>query len=125
MNFYIKNVEKILRREATQMERKFWKAVRNRNFLNLKFVRQHPINYQYDGKDRFFVADFYCAAHKIAIEIDGLIHNDQAESDAERTQIILSTGIEIIRFKNRDVAHDLKNSLIKLSVLIKQRNFQQ
>ena len=121
MNLNIKNAEKVLRRDSTPMERKFWNAVRNRKFLNLKFVRQYPITYQCDGRDRFFVVDFYCATHKIAIEIDGPIHDAQADADKARAEIISFTGIEIVRFTNRDIAHDFQKSLFKLKNIIQKR----
>jgi very-short-patch-repair endonuclease len=96
------------------MEKKFWEAVRNRRFLGLKFIRQYPIRYQFDGKDRFFVADFYCDALKLVIELDGLIHQDQKSHDQAREEMISATGILVIRFTNRDINHDLAHVLSEL-----------
>ena len=49
-----------LRRNESKAETIFWNAVRNRQFLNLKFRRQVPI-------DKYF-ADFVCEEKKIIID---------------------------------------------------------
>src|SRR4030042_4867061 len=67
------------RHPLTPTEAKVWQAVRRRQ-LGFKFRRQHPI-----GR---FIADFYCAQAKLAIEIDGDSHAppDQASYDTVRSQ---------------------------------------
>ena len=52
-------ITKKLRRDSTVAENLFWQAVRNRQFLGLKFVRQYPVAYEFDNRSRVFVADFY------------------------------------------------------------------
>jgi very-short-patch-repair endonuclease len=32
-----------------------------------------------------FIADFYCAEHRLVVEIDGDVHDLQIEQDQERT----------------------------------------
>ncbi len=39
-----------LRNNPTDAEKKLWNALKNRQFLNLKFLRQHPIFYQYSNQ---------------------------------------------------------------------------
>ena len=87
-----------LRKNQTDAEELLWGLLRNRQFYNFKFKRQHPIK---PG----FILDFYCAEKKLAIEVDGSIHDekDQMLSDEERTQILNEKGIDVIRFKNEDV----------------------
>ena len=43
-------------------------ALRDRQFLNLKFRRQHVI----EG----YVLDFYCSELHVAVEIDGAVHRE-------------------------------------------------
>ena len=83
-----------LRKEATPAEQVLWEVLRDRQFNSLKFRRQHVI-------DRYIV-DFYCAEHKLAIELDGPIHDtkDQQEKDKHRAQAIQREKIRILRFKN-------------------------
>ncbi|MBN2245432.1 MAG: endonuclease domain-containing protein [Candidatus Aminicenantes bacterium] len=92
-----------LRKKITFAEKKFWYHVRNRKFLGLKFRRQHPIEFEYNGQKRFFVADFFCPEKNLIVEIDGGIHIYQKKYDELRTLIINELRIEIIRFSNEDV----------------------
>ena len=52
-----------LRREATDAERFLWSLLRNRQFLGLKFRRQHPLG--------GYIVDFYCHEARLGIELDG------------------------------------------------------
>lgn len=54
---------KELRRKTTPAEDALWHRLRAKAFLNLKFRQQHPI-----GK---YIADFYCHALQLVIEVDG------------------------------------------------------
>ncbi|MEA3345439.1 MAG: endonuclease domain-containing protein, partial [Chloroflexota bacterium] len=81
-----------LRREMTPAERILWDRLRNRQFLGLKFRRQHPL-----GR---FIADFYCAEHRLVIELDGDIHRDHREYDQVRTEVLQDHGYQVLRFSN-------------------------
>ncbi len=90
-----------LRRGATKEEQVLWQLLRNRKLNGLKFNRQHPIIYGVDGhNDKFFVADFYCAAKKLVIELDGKMHDFQIEYDQNRTAVLNSLGLTVLRIKN-------------------------
>ncbi len=91
-----------LRKNSTASEKKFWELVRN-NKINNKFYRQYAIFFDYEGKETFYIADFYCRSKKLVIEIDGKIHNYQKGRDALRTHIINSLGIRVIRYKNEEI----------------------
>ena len=110
----IKETVRDLRKKSTNAEIIFWNAVRNRNFYGNKFFRQHPILFEIDGKKRFFIADFYCSQKKLVVEIDGSIHEKQKDYDELRTHIINTMGINVVRFKNEDIKHDLEGIFIKL-----------
>lgn len=92
-----------LRKRQTPQERLFWETVRNRQFNNYKFIRQHPIVFKYEGKERFFIADFYCADKKLVIELDGSVHDYQQEYDTLRDYIISILGIRVVRIKNSEI----------------------
>lgn len=57
-----------LRRRATEAEIRAWEVLRDRRSLGLKFRRQQVI--------RGYIVDFYCAELRLAIEIDGSVHDD-------------------------------------------------
>ena len=62
---------KSLRSAQTDAEAALWYRLRAGRLLGLKFRRQHAIPP--------YVADFYCDAVKLAIELDGGQHTDRAE----------------------------------------------
>ncbi|WP_220429275.1 endonuclease domain-containing protein [Tenuifilum thalassicum] len=53
-----------LRKNQTPQEEKLWGFLRNRKLAGLKFYRQRPIIYGYEGRYLFFIADFYCPEKK-------------------------------------------------------------
>jgi very-short-patch-repair endonuclease len=62
-----------LRQEMTPAEAKLWQHLRAKRLNGLKFRWQHPLGP--------FIADFYCHAHRLVIEIDGDIHATTIERD--------------------------------------------
>lgn len=64
------NIERrqILRTNATAPEQQLWQVLRN-NQLGIKLRRQHGIGH--------YIADFYCPALKLVIEVDGDSHFTQ------------------------------------------------
>ena len=84
-----------MRRAGTPAERKLWyEFLRD---LEEKFTRQKPLHQ--------YIADFYCSAHKLVIELDGDTHfQAHAERyDAARTARLEAEGIRILRFTNLEV----------------------
>jgi hypothetical protein len=47
-----------------------------------------------------FVVDFYCHSSKLVVELDGKQHEWFADYDAERTKVLESRGVRVIRFAN-------------------------
>jgi very-short-patch-repair endonuclease len=87
-------VARDLRRDSTPGEDVLWRALRGRALAGRKFRRQQPIG--------AFVLDFFCAAERLAVEVDGSVHDDpeQAELDAERQTIIESLGVRFVRLSD-------------------------
>ena len=79
-----------LRNDMSLPEVMLWKEMRKRPD-GLKFRRQHPA-----GK---YILDFYCAAARLAIEIDGWGHDsaDAGTRDAARSAFLRSQGIATLR----------------------------
>ena len=111
MNRCGKTVASYLRNNKTKAEQIFWGIVRNRQIVNHKFLQQHPIYFEYEGRERFFVADFYCAKKKLIVEIDGSIHEKRQEYDELRTAILNMNRYKVIRIKNDELSD--QNSVIK------------
>ena len=51
--------------------------------------------------------DFYCAEERMAIEIDGGIHETQKQADALRQETLESLNIRFVRVSADDVEHHL------------------
>ena len=83
---------KRLRREMTPAERRLWKALRRDALDGFHFRRQQVI----EG----YVADFYCDAAKLVIELDGGVHQEQWQYDESRYKAIASIGIRVLRISN-------------------------
>lgn len=109
-----------LRKRQTKAEAIFWAAVRDRKFLQLKFYRQHPLFFDYLGKETFFIADFYCHERKLVVEIDGKIHDYRKDHDELRTFIINLLGHAVVRFRNEEIENNLHEVLERLKTSIIQ-----
>ena len=90
---------KQLRREMTPAERRVWGRLRANRLGGLRFRRQQVI----DG----FIADFYCHAAAVVVEIDGPVHDGREGYDTERDRIFRARGFLVLRFTNAEVEGDL------------------
>ncbi len=108
-----------LRKSMTESEKILWQNLRNRKLEGYKFLRQHPITYDYNANPvKYFVADFYCAERKLIIELDGKIHLSQQEKDYIRDVILLQRGYKTLRIKNEEMC-DVENVLRKIVTILK------
>lgn len=83
-----------LRRETTEAEQKLWSLLRRKQVHGLRFRRQQPIGP--------YIADFYCSAAKLVIELDGGQHGEKLHRmyDEARTRWLESEGINVLRIAN-------------------------
>ncbi len=91
-----------LRKNLTQQERKLWNLLKNKQFHNLSFRRQHPIG--------DYIVDFICRSQKLIIELDGGQHNidENIKYDKKRTKFLESLGFKVIRFWNNDIDNNIE-----------------
>jgi len=104
---------KELRQNMTEAEKVLWQAVRANRLNGWHFRRQQIIG--------GFIADFYCHAAALVVELDGEIHKSQQEYDQERTEIIRDHGIDVIRFTNEEIKSQLPQVLQKIDALCRAR----
>ena len=85
------------RQAPTTAEAAAWQLLRNRGLFGMKFRRQQVI--------AGFIVDFYCASARLALELDGGIHDDpdQRAYDAARRDALASHAVRVLRLDNRDV----------------------
>ena len=103
---YIVEIARELRKQQTTTEAILWNYLKNRKLWGLKFRRQYAI-----GR---YIADFYCIEERLAIDLDGKIHeiNDRKEYDLIRQEEIESRNIVVLRFTNEEVKNNI-NEVIK------------
>ena len=83
-----------------------------------KFLRQHPILYQGNLiRFNYFIADFYSSERKVAIELDGPIHDLNQEYDKFRDSELRNCGIHMLRIKN-DELQNMNEVLKRILVFI-------
>jgi very-short-patch-repair endonuclease len=97
----------------TLPEKLLWKKVRRNSLEGFHFRRQQII--------AGFVVDFYCHEARLAIEIDGRVHDAQKEYDAVRDQAIAAYDVSILRFKNESVTESLDLVLEQILLACKTR----
>ena len=98
--FNLTELARANRKNPTSAERKIWHEVlRMRQLADYKFLRQKPI-----GR---FIVDFYCSSLHLVIEIDGDDHAGSIGYDAERTRVLGSCGLTVIRYSNHEVMHNI------------------
>jgi len=97
-----------LRKNMTPQERKLWSLIRNKQFYGYRFNRQCPF--------RNYVLDFICCSKKIVIEIDGGQHNEDTNSeyDKTRTELLNSLGYKVVRFWNNEIDNNIEGVYQKL-----------
>ncbi len=84
-----------LRANQTDSEARLWGELRGRKLQRWKWRRQAPIGP--------FVADFFCPAARLVVELDGSQHLDQVEYDARRTRFLEQRGLRVIRFGSEQI----------------------
>ncbi len=115
------HVSRDLRKNQTETEKIFWDHVKDKKILGYRFLRQHPLFYEYYSQEKFFITDFYCSELKLGVEIDGGIHEQQADYDNIRTEILeTQKGLKVLRFKNDEVLHNIDEVLTELKKRIEQ-----
>jgi very-short-patch-repair endonuclease len=60
-----------------------------------------------------FIADFYCSAARLVIEVDGISHIASG-SDEQRDAWMKRQGIDVFRASNRDVLSNLEGVLVAI-----------
>ena len=90
-----------LRKEMTPQEKHLW----------YDFLRDYPVKFYRQRVINNFIADFYCSQAKLVIELDGSQHytEEGIAHDNERTIILESLDLRVIRFSDSDIDKNFKN----------------
>jgi very-short-patch-repair endonuclease len=95
-----------LRQQRTDTEQTLWEVVRRRQIHGLQFRQQHPIGP--------YVVDFVCFSARLVVEIDGAVHEEQQEYDAERDDYLRQMGYTVLRCSVDRVLKDMDGVLSEI-----------
>ena len=89
-----------LRANLTPAEAALWRALQRSSLKGRKFRRQQSFGP--------YIVDFYCAAEKLVIELDGAAHDSERSfvHDQARDWFLRSLGLTVVRLENRCVLED-------------------
>ena len=105
---------KQLRKDMTPWERKLWYC----------FLKDYPVRFQRQKCIDNYIADFYCFRANLVVELDGGGHYDpeNQKKDAQRTRILESYGMKVIRFCNTDIDKNFYGVCTVIDNEVKARN---
>ena len=86
-----------LRSHQTDAEQQLWHRLRRKQLHGLQFYRQKPIGP--------YIVDFYCAAARLVIELDGSQHFEPGHQsrDQQRDAYLAGQDLLVLRFDNLQV----------------------
>jgi len=90
-----------------------WQRLRRSQLDGLHFRRQQVVH--------GFIADFYCHAAALIVELDGEVHRDREKYDANRDWILQSRGFLTLRFENVMVRERIDEVLASISKVCVER----
>jgi very-short-patch-repair endonuclease len=107
----LKDRARELRRNMTLAEVLLWKQLKGKQLCGYDFDRQRPVGRR--------IVDFYCKELKLAVDVDGSVHNFTREKDDRRQREIEALGVTLLRFWNYDVKNDMRSVLKRIEEWIR------
>ena len=97
-NKKLTGISKVLRNNMTREEKHLW----------YDFLKKLPQTVHRQKVIGEYIVDFYCAAAKIVIELDGVHHyyDKYKEKDEKRDEYLASLEIKVLRYSNSDVINN-------------------
>jgi very-short-patch-repair endonuclease len=93
----LKERARALRAHDTRAEAKLWEVLRGRRLGSWKWRRQVPVGP--------YVVDFFCAAQRLVVEVDGATHDD-VTYDRRRTAFLEQRNLRVLRVQNHGIYED-------------------
>lgn len=102
-----------LRSNMTYCEKLVWMYLRKRQ-MKERFLRQYSVDN--------YVIDFYCPKLKLALEIDGDVHDDeiQKEYDKNRQEYLERFGITFVRIRNEELIGNPNLAFERIEKVVKE-----
>ena len=100
-----------MRSQPTPSENRLWQRLRCRRCLGQRFRRQAVI--------LGWIADFWCPALRLVVEIDGGYHATRQVQDARRDEVMSGAGISVLRISSHVVMNDTEVALDEVRRMIR------
>ena len=102
-----------LRKHMTEEEKQLW----------YQYLRRYPVQFRRQVTVGIYILDFYCAAAKLAVELDGSQHftPEGKAHDAARSAYLADLGIEVRRYTNWAVTTNFKGVCADIDRAVRQR----
>ena len=102
-----------LRKNMTPEEKHLW----------YDFLRLYPIKFTRQKILGKYIADFYCAEAKLAVELDGSQHYtpEEKEYDKRRTVFLEQYGISVLRFQNAEIQTNFYGVCEQIDKIVKRK----
>ena len=103
---------RVLRCALTPAEKRLWFDFLRH--LPAKFTRQKPLGH--------YVADFYCASHRLVVEVDGDSHYTTAgaKRDGVRDTALGQMGLKVLHFTNEDVMRRFEAVCLEIAAFLEK-----
>ena len=102
-----------LRKEMTKEEQTLW----------FRYLRSYPVRFRRQEIIGSYIVDFYCAAARLAIELDGSQHYEEKglRRDAIRTERLGELDITVLHIPNNAVSENLSGVCDHIDETVKRR----
>ena len=101
-----------MRREPTRSEACLWERLCKRP-SGVFFWHQHVIANR-------FIADFFCPAASLVIEVDGDAHHGREAQDLRRDAVMHAIGLRVLRLRNLEVLADVDGAMARIAEVVKR-----
>jgi len=108
----LKQLAKNLRNNSTLSEVLLWQHLKSKQIKGYDFHRQKPIGN--------YIVDFFCNELMLAIEIDGMSHDEKIDEDIKRQKQIENLGISFLRFNDLDVKKNMEGVIVAIEEWIER-----
>ena len=104
-----------MRNNLTPAEAALWTLLKNKQVLGLRFRRQFSVNN--------YILDFFCPKAKLAIELDGEVHNsaEAQERDLKRDDFLGNLDIKVLRVENKLVFENTTQVVSAIETALKEQ----
>ena len=109
----VRHRARALRQTQSKSESFLWELLRNRRLNGVKFRRQYPFPP--------YTLDFYALEQRVAIELDGELHERTKDEDELRDRNLIRSGILTVRLTTAELFGNPKAALEKIWSVVSNR----